>query len=143
MTLHTQIGVALDGEALTYGESEDFTCSFFKSGAAVSSTDVKDAGDYVMRVIGQDEYAGSIVDLPFTVEKLDLSTAVIELDESTSAKVGETMPTKVTSVGGLDSSAMGNVKLTFVSASNGKLAPMPPPRAPTPTRSSLLATPTS
>ena len=91
------VGIKLDGDALTDAEvsgvqvkkaptasavsfAKNLTVSSSASnGVGVTITDADGetlvAGDYVLTVFGKGEYANS-VDVPFTVEKLDLSQAV-------------------------------------------------------------------
>ena len=113
-----QLGVELNGAVLTVGE--DFSVQCFKKGDATASTPYE-AGEYIARLTGQNAYADSVVDVPFTVEKLDLSTAEITINNQV-AKAGADAPTAVASVNG-ESSLGGHVKLVFKSADNGALAP--------------------
>ena len=113
-----QLGVELNGAVLTV--RKDFSVQCFKKGDATASTPYE-AGEYIARLTGQNAYAGSVVDVPFTVEKLDLSTAEITINNQV-AKAGVGAPTAVASVNG-ESSLGGLVKLVFKSADNGALAP--------------------
>ena len=71
----SKIGFAVDGKAL---DPKYYT--------VVWSGSVTDAGSYTAHLVGQDIYAGQVVDVPVTVEKLDLSTvAVADLPAATAA----------------------------------------------------------
>ena len=118
--LASAFNLALDDKVLS--ASTDYDAQLFVKGSATGlDKGVTDAGEYIVRVTGKGAYAGSVVDVPFTVEKLDLSTAEITINNQV-AKAGVGAPTAVASVNG-ESSLGGLVKLVFKSADNGALAP--------------------
>lgn len=75
------IGVALNGEALT--GTTDYTVKYFNAAGntPVASNQPLNAGDYVAVVTGAGDYLGSEVQIKFSVAKLDLSTATVVLND--------------------------------------------------------------
>ena len=100
----------------------DYSAKVFKKGAT-SSEAPRYAGEYVVRLTGKGDFEGSVVEVPFTINAIDLSKAEIVLNQ-VSGKLGAALPTGVASVdGGTSSVVLGNLSLEFVSASNGLQTP--------------------
>ena len=100
----------------------DYSAKVFKKGAT-SSKAPRYAGEYVVRLTGKGDFEGSVVEVPFTINAIDLSKAEIVLNQ-VSGKLGAALPTGVASVdGGTSSVVLGNLSLEFVSASNGLQTP--------------------
>ncbi|OUO44906.1 hypothetical protein B5F79_10735 [Olsenella sp. An285] len=87
-----QIGFMLDGKVL------DKPTDFFRITYvnAADSTPVRgvptDAGDYVARLEGKGEYKYSRVEIAFTINPLDLSTASVTMSDISKFEVGKGMP---------------------------------------------------
>ena len=102
--------------------SRDYSAKVFKKGAT-SSEAPRYAGEYVVRLTGKGDFEGSVVEVPFTINAIDLSKAEIVLNQ-VSGKLGAALPTGVASVdGGTSSVVLGNLSLEFVSVSNGLQTP--------------------
>ena len=102
--------------------SKDYSAKVFKKGAT-SSEAPQYAGEYVVRLTGEGSYDGSVVEIPFTINAIDLSKADIVLNQ-VSGKLGAALPTGVASVdGGSSSVVLDNLNLEFASASNGLQTP--------------------
>ena len=102
--------------------SKDYSAKVFKKGAT-SSEAPQYAGEYVVRLTGEGDYDGSVVEVPFTINAIDLSKADIVLNQ-VSGKLGAALPTGVASVdGGTSSVVLDNLNLEFASASNGLQTP--------------------
>ena len=100
----------------------DYSAKVFKKGAT-SSEAPRYAGEYVVRLTGKGDFEGSVVEVPFTINAIDLSKAEIVLNQ-VSGKLGAALPTGVASVdGGTSSVVLDNLSLEFVSASNGLQTP--------------------
>ena len=77
-----------------------------------------EAGDYVVRVHGEGEYEGSYVEIPFTIEKLDLSASAVTIVDVMEAAAQHTgMPKKAYVDGNLLDT--DDLKFTFVSSEKG------------------------
>ena len=111
-TFLDNINVALDGEILTNSE---IGATFYKKGEMSPTSDVENVGDYILRVSGRDGsvYAGSVVDIPFSIVPVDLSKANIVLDNM-NAIAGTALPTTVKAVDG-NSDVAGELKVSFAS----------------------------
>ena len=102
--------------------SSDYSAKVFKKGATRSEAP-QYAGEYVVRLTGKGDYDGSVVEVPFTINAIDLSKADIVLNQ-VSGKLGGALPTGIASVdGGTSSVVLDNLSLEFVSASNGLQTP--------------------
>ena len=122
------INFTLDGEALTYddidysqlklynkGESTPFATAdqVFQAGVTLF------AGDYVAVILGGGDYAGSTVEVPFTVKPFDVTNATIVMKELTEG--ASLTPTIETINGSTDLAAsIGSLlKFDFKSSNNG------------------------
>ena len=90
----TDLNLEIDGEPLEY--ATDYTATVYPLNVG-NSSNAKNAGTYVAKIVGANDYAGENVTLQFEVEAMDLSTADIELvlngtDKTTvdNVKVGNT-----------------------------------------------------
>jgi hypothetical protein len=114
-TKYSGLAVVLDGKALT---STDYTVAFYKkndtTAAEITAASVIQAGDYIAAVTGKNSYDGSYVEIPFTVNKLDLSTAKVVLADAypssssytvneiaTSAATSTKLPAGIKSIAGI------------------------------------------
>jgi hypothetical protein len=91
-------------EEITKAGTDTYKTTIFKKGASsVEQNGALDAGTYTAHIEGQGVYAGSNIDIDFTVNALDLSKATIELDKDTVAKISNTnnIPTSVKTVNGI------------------------------------------
>ena len=119
------LGFAVDGAALEL--DTDYTVKFYKKGAEqvskneINASDLKSAGDYVVVLSGAvgSVFEGDVAQVEFTINKLDLSTAKIELvndDEVTTVFNSDEAPKSIK----IDGHVFTNyVKLSFKSADNG------------------------
>ena len=78
----SNIGVALDGKNFAACNKE-----YFDAVSGQQITKITNADSYIVRLSGTNEYKGSTVDPPLTIEKLDLSKALLTLDDTTVANV--------------------------------------------------------
>jgi hypothetical protein len=106
----------LDGKVLT--STSDYSVAFYKkndtTASTIATTDKIQAGDYIAAVTGSSSYNDSYVEIPFTVDKLDLSTAEVVLADgypsssssvneiATSATTSTGLPTGIESIAGID-----------------------------------------
>ncbi|MBM6868175.1 S-layer homology domain-containing protein [Collinsella tanakaei] len=111
----------IDGKIL---QPTDVNVVFYKAGSdsplvsADGSNIPIDAGDYVAVLTGTGDYAGSEVQLPFTVNKLDITNAEVSVTDVTTVPVNDWLPTDAT-IDGMDVNTTDDVDITFVSAENG------------------------
>ncbi|MBM6786794.1 S-layer homology domain-containing protein [Collinsella tanakaei] len=109
-----QIGFLLDGHKVADGDVFDVT--YYVAGTDTVVSSIVDAGNYVAVLEGKGSYTGSEVQIPFTVGKLDLSSANITMPDLTYVKT-PTNPQQAT-VNGV---VMGttDLKFTWVGAEDG------------------------
>ena len=105
------IGYILDGQKVDI--SSLGTVTYYVAGTDTVVANPVDAGNYIARIEGTGNYAGSIVEIPFTIDVLDLSAADVVIRDTEDAGV----PLYAT-VNGVP---MGDDLLDFgfVSAANG------------------------
>ena len=111
----------IDGKIL---QPTDVNVVFYKAGSdsplvsADGSNIPIDAGNYVAVLTGTGDYNGSEVQLPFTVNKLDIANAEVSVTDVTTVPVNDWLPTDAT-VDGMAVNTKDDVDITFVSAENG------------------------
>ena len=117
------IGFMLDGKKVSAGTDFDVTYMIAGTGKPYLSEEFGgnipvDAGDYVAVITGRNEYAGSEVHIPFTVNKLVLDDAAISISDIDSVTREGWLPTTAM-VNGVAMDTKDDIKISFVSASNG------------------------
>ena len=80
----SDVSFAIDGVEL---DSTDYSVQFYNADGTVAS-EVKNAGDYTAVLTGKGSYQNSQVKIPFTVDKLDLSTAQYVADDVQTNETG-------------------------------------------------------
>ena len=125
---HQKIGFMLDGFKVSAGTSASpFDVVYYYAGTSTKVADADgnntpiDAGNYVAVLTGKGDYAGSEIQIPFTVNKLDLSTAEISISDRkwTSSEVPLPNSAKVNGVA--MTNGAGGVKISWVGAENGDI----------------------
>ena len=112
----------------------DYSAKVFKKGAT-SSEAPRYAGEYVVRLTGKGDFEGSVVEVPFTINAIDLSKAEIVLNQ-VSGKLGAALSPRASRA----STAVPPASSSTTSALSSSppptacRRPIPPRRAPTPTR---------
>jgi hypothetical protein len=127
-TVAGKINLLLGDSVVT--ASGNYSVAIYKTNSSTPVTsDNLEAGNYVAQILGQGDYAGSRVEIPFTVQKLDLSTADIVLNKTEFAvKTANSLPTSITTVAGATLPSTDIEGLQFVSGTlaDGTVVTTPP-----------------
>jgi hypothetical protein len=107
------------------GQTANYTVGIYQAGTT-SSTQVTsntlNAGNYVAKITGAGAYSGKSAEIPFTVEKLDISTANIVLDTADFAATGTVYPTTINTVAGILYSNLSTSDVNALEFVSGTLA---------------------